>query len=213
MRSFSLSITNVTTLVFTAVNELTVQEQRSYRTNNGRIGRNGYARRSDNTGGICRARFNILHTVRHIQEDTRSRSTVAKESPSDTPRAHRAIHRSWWNNELPKSQPNPLARPFFAREQLMGGDTLMLDRLSIDRFEPCNLSPVIKVTIERNNSDESRNFPLTHSLPPQSTLLNGSSVTRNLRFWTQYNIIDRQRNNCELRAVHKRRFVLVLEHK
>lgn len=67
--------------------------------------------------------------------------------------------------------------------------------------------PVIKVTIERNNSDESRNFPLpgAHSLPPQSTLLNGSSVTRNLRFRT-YNIIDRRRNNCEFRTVRMATF-------
>jgi len=33
------------------INELTVQEQRGYR-NNKRIGRNGYVRRSDNTGGF-----------------------------------------------------------------------------------------------------------------------------------------------------------------
>lgn len=154
------------------------------------------ARRRDNTSRICGTRFNILLTVWHTQKDTRSRSAVAEESPSDTPCVHRAIHRSWWNNELPKSQPNPLAQPFFAREQLMGGDVLMPDCLSIDGLEPYNLSPVIKVMIEQNNSDESRNFPPAHSLSPQSTLLNSSSVTRNLRFRT-YNIIDRRRHNCE----------------
>lgn len=43
---------------------------------------------------IHRARFNILCTARHTQEDMRSRSAVAEESPSDTPRAHYTIHRS-----------------------------------------------------------------------------------------------------------------------
>lgn len=126
------------------------------------------------------------------EEDTRSTRLQRWVRGSDTPRVHRAVYRSWWNNELPKSRPNlPSPRPFFVREQLMGGDTLMPDRrLSIAATAGTsaahNLSPVIKVTIERNNSDESRNFPLpgAHSLPPQSTLLNGSSVTRNLRFRT-----------------------------
>lgn len=55
--------------------------------------------------GICQARFNILHagstrTGRHaIAITIRS---CGRELDSDTPRAHRANHRSWWNNELPK---------------------------------------------------------------------------------------------------------------
>jgi len=71
----------------------TVQEQRSYRTNNERIGRNGYARRNDNTGGFAGQGLISSIQFNTHKKDTRSRSIVAEESPSDTPRVHRA-HRA-----------------------------------------------------------------------------------------------------------------------
>ncbi|EZA54287.1 hypothetical protein X777_06162 [Ooceraea biroi] len=92
------------------------------------------------------------------------------------------------HHELPKLDPNhEFAHPAALHAETADGGALMLDRLSIGGV-PRNLSPVIKVTIERNNSNESRTLLLLlpRSLDCLFLPLNGSSVTRNLRFRLRY---------------------------
>lgn len=151
--------------------------------------------RADNSRRVYTERFNILpYGPYGEREDTRSRFTRSRggvPERSDTPRD--PIHRSRDGVTSCQSRPNSLSPPVdiygeSAGEQLMGGGALMPRPLSIDSefepqpvpsssssFRPPSPNLVIKVTIERNNSNESRNPSILR--PPPSRLFLSFSLS------------------------------------
>lgn len=206
---FSLSIASVTTRI-RGCKWVNCTRTTKLSANNGRIGRSGYARRSDNAGGIRRAGFNILRTVRHMQEDTRSRSTVAEESPSDTPRAHRAIHRDGITSCQSRD-----ARIRSGRAILRAGTA---ERAAVlwcpnTAYRSAGPSRATCPPLSKSRSNEIIRTSHVISPPPLPSVRAIKWQFRYPQFCAfEYNIIDRRRNNCEPRAAHKRRFVSVLVH-